>query len=299
MIDLIHIRSFITLASELHFGRAARHLNMTQPPLSRQIKALEERLGVTLFKRTSQTVSLTPAGHNLLSEARALLQQAADFEGKAKVGSNEETGEVRIGFYGATSYYILPKLLSHARERFPKIRIILKELSAVQQVDAFSLGRIDLGIARPTLTPTEISVYPTFREQLHLAMPRDNPLARRHRIKLNDINGLEFIAYEDGAPYLYELINGLLRDNRVSTNVVQEASHAQAIMSLVSANLGVAILPETTKFASFDDVVFREITDIKKNMAQSNVMVLRDRETSSTRHIRELCLELFQNRKIL
>lgn len=294
MLNLIHIHSFITLASELHFGRAAHRLNMTQPPLTRQIKTLEGNLGVVLFKRTSQAVSLTPAGRNLLPEAQALLQQAAEFEGKARVDKNQEIGEVRIGFYGASSYYILPKLLSHARARYPKIRIILNELSAIQQVSAFSLGQIDLGIARPTETPAEIAVYPAFKEKLCLAMPRDAVLGRRQRIRLNDLEGLDFIGYQNSAPYLNGLITKLLKENRISPNIVQQASHAQAIMSLVSANIGVAILPETTKFASFDEVIFRTISDLGKNIAQSNVLVLRNRETPSTKHIRLLCLELFK-----
>ncbi len=294
MIDLTHIRSFVTLASELHFGRAARQLNMTQPPFSRQIKALESRLGVALFDRTSQAVSLTAAGRSLLPEANALLQQAADFESKARVGKNEEVGEVRIGYYGASSYFILPKLLSHARNRYPRIRIILKELDAIQQVDAFSLGQVDFGIARPTSTPTDIAVYPVFEENLLLAMPRDHQLIRRQRIRLSDLEGLDFVSYKDDAPYLFQMITRLLSDKRILPNIVQQASHAQSIMSLVSAGMGVAILPETSRFASFESIGFRSIVDLGKNTAQSNVMVLRDRETLATKHIRLLCLELFK-----
>ncbi|MCK8786232.1 LysR family transcriptional regulator [Roseomonas sp. NAR14] len=269
MLDLVHLRSFATLAEELHFGRAARRLHMTQPPLSRQLQLLERELGVRLLDRGGQGVALTAAGRAFLPEARALLAagetatQVARRAAQAKPG-----GALTIGLIGAAAYAFLPRLVSRARAELPDIALTLKEMMGAAQVEALALGRIDLGLARPLTRPFDGAAACVMREPLALALPEGHPLAARRRLALRDLEDVPFIMYSPDGPYLHALLTDAFRAAGVRPRVVQAMSHAQSILSLVSTGMGVAIVPAEARNACFGSVVFRPIRVAPGAMAE-------------------------------
>lgn len=259
MLDLVQVRSFVAVATELHFTRAAVKLGLTQPPLSRHIRMLEEYLGVQLFERSRHGVNLTHLGHRFLIEARLLLAKAEAAEASIRDVPQEPEGVVRLGFYGATAFRFLPQVIVALKERYPRVELDLKELDAVGQSEAFSFGKLDLGLVRPSVQPDGLKVDVVLKERLLLAMRADHPLARRARIRLVDIDGLPFIGYSTEASYMHDLVHSVLAAEGTSPLIAQRVSHAQAILSLVGAGLGVSILPEHASHAGRDGVVFRPI----------------------------------------
>lgn len=282
MLDLVHLRSFVTLASELHFGRAARRLNMTQPPLSRQIRQLEDYLSVQLFERTSHSVALTSSGRSFLPEALGLLRQCAEIEQAVRKLNPEKEGEITVGFIGAASYSFLPRFLVTVARQYPAITINLKELTAAQQLSALEFGEIDLGIVRPVmgLNQKEFESEPVMREELSVVLPLQNPLAQRQRLSLEDLRNEPFIMYHPDAPYLHDLLTDAFYAAGVFPPVVQSLTHAHAILSLVSVGMGVAIVPEEARNACFDNVVFRPI--VLKDGITVDLTVIYRRDTRNS-----------------
>lgn len=266
MLDLTHIRSFIAVATELNFGRAAKRLNMTQPPLSRQIQLLERELDVRLFLRTSRSVELTPAGRAFLAEARQLLAHGETAMQAARRAAKTETGALTIGFIGATTYAFLPRLVSRARLDCPSIALTFREMEAPAQLEALALGGIDLGLVRPLAEPHPVRSLCVMREKMALALPLDHPLAVRRRPMLSQLDGEPIVMYSREARYLNRLLNEAFDKAGIRPRHVQEMSHSQAVLSLVSTGLGLAIVPEETRNACFDNIVFRPI-DLGRGVA--------------------------------
>ncbi len=178
MFELSQLRCFAAVAEELHFGRAAARLNMTQPPLSRQVQLLEHALGVALFERTSRSVRLTPAGRAFYGEARRILDLAEGAGLAAKRVARGEAGSVTIGFTAAASYGFLPRLIAAARAEMPDVDLALKEMVTADQTEALASGRIDLGLLRPPIDRRGgAEAVCVARERLLLAVPRGHPLA--------------------------------------------------------------------------------------------------------------------------
>src|SRR5919206_4230100 len=146
MFDLNQLRCFVTVAEELHFGRAAARLNMTQPPLSRQIQVLEHIIDAPLLERTSRSVRLTPAGRTFLPEARRILRLAESAVASTKRIARGEAGSIAIGFTAASGYSFLPRLITASRSRFPDVDLVLKEMVTADQLEALAAHRIDVGL---------------------------------------------------------------------------------------------------------------------------------------------------------
>ncbi|MCP1199570.1 LysR family transcriptional regulator [Notoacmeibacter sp. MSK16QG-6] len=257
--DLNQLRSFVTLARELHFGRAAQKLNMTQPPLSRQISKLEDSLGVRLFDRSSHSVELSAAGRQLLPEALTILQKCSQVADDLRRGSDVQTGVLKLGFIGASSYRFMPTLLDKAARDYPGVDISLHEMTGAQQLDALSLGEIDIGLVRPVVPPANIVSVPVWTEKLAVVLPLDNPLAPRRRLTMSDIRAERFVSYRADAPYMHQILNGIFRDEQVFPEIIQQVNHAQSILSLVSVGMGIGIVPQDARNASFDNIVFRNL----------------------------------------
>lgn len=261
MLDPTHIRSFVTLAEELHFGRAAKRLNMTQPPLSRQIQLLERELGVRLLERTSHSVALSAAGRAFLPEARAVLAASENAARVARRAAQARGGgALAVGFIGASTYAFLPRMVSRARSELPEVALTLKEMTGAAQVEALALGRIDVGLVRPLPEPFAGLASCVMREDLALALPHEHPLAARRRPALRDLEGEPFIMYSPDGPYMHALLSSVFRAAGVRPRVVQALSEAQSILALVSTGMGLALVPAETRNACFDNVTFRPIT---------------------------------------
>jgi len=243
--DLRHLRYFVTVAEELHFGRAAKKLHISQPPLSMQIRALENELGVTLLNRTQRHVSLTQAGAALLGEARHILARVEQAVLATKRAGRGEIGELAIGFISVADYNVLPLVLREFRRRFPLVNLSLRELTTDAQIADLLAGRIDVGFVLPPIDEPALQSVPILREPLIAALPGKHPLAREPgKLALEKLRDAPFILFpRPNAPGLYDDVVSCCKAAGFSPRVAQEAIQMQTIISLVSAELGVALIP--------------------------------------------------------
>lgn len=261
-IEFNQLRCFVTVAEELHFGRAAERLHMTQPPLTRHIQLLEHALGVSLFERTSRSVRLTAAGRVFLTDARRLLNFAEQAAQSARQFGTGEAGKVTLGFTAVSGYELIPSLIARASEQLPGITLLLKEMVSVGQFAALDAGTLDLGFVRPLNTPSSLEFQLIAREPLLVALPEQHPLLAHQKIALRELHRQRFIMYSpDEGKYFYDMINGLLHAPRVVPDYVQHISQTHSIVGLVRAGLGIAIVPASAQHFNVRGVAFRELAD--------------------------------------
>ncbi|NSZ66536.1 LysR family transcriptional regulator [Agrobacterium tumefaciens] len=288
MLDLGRVRSFVAVATELNFNRAARRLNMTQPPLSRQIKLLEQDLDVTLFERTSRSVVLTPAGLAFLSEAQTLLRLSDAAVTATRRAARGSAGSVKIAFVGASTYSFLPGFISQARASAPQIELELVQMETAEQLQAINAGDIDLGLSRPLAGNHYVESLCVARERMMLAIPRAHPLAAKRRPAPDALNGEPFIMFSPPARYLHDKLTRLIEENGLTPRIVQSMTHSQAILSLVSAGIGLALVPAGTENACFDDVVFRSLDLKEECIAELHAIWSRDNHNPLLPEIRNI-----------
>lgn len=248
--DLRQIRHFIAVAEELHFGRAADRLNMTQPPLSMSIRGLEEALGVPLFRRTKRSVALTPAGAIWLDHARRVLADAEALPAIAQRAARGELGRLRLAFVSTASYSLLPDLIRRFRDAFPDIRVDLREATSDIQLDSLAKGEIDAGIVIPSgegFGPAGLSHRPLKREPLVAVVPADFtfPGAESGRpVPFDRIAAEPLILFpRHVAPAYYDIVADFYARNGEPLHIHQEAIQMQTIIGLVAAGLGVSLVP--------------------------------------------------------
>ncbi|NDK31857.1 LysR family transcriptional regulator [Nesterenkonia haasae] len=245
MFTLDQIRSFVAVAEELHFGRAAQRLHMTQPPLSRQIQKLEKTVGVHLIERDNRKVSLTVAGTAFLDEARKLLVTADQAPLTAQRVARGQAGLLRMGFTAASGFSVLGELLTTMSEHIPDVEIDLREMVTREQHEALNAGELDVGLARPPVDLDQFSAHLLQTEALQLAVPEDHPLTELDRtIQGRDLKGVPLIMYSPiKARYFYDLA---IRHVPIQHgNVVHTVSQILTMVSLVAAGRGVAFVPES------------------------------------------------------
>ena len=260
--DLKQLRCFVTVGEDLHFGHAAKRLNMTQPPLSRQIQMLEYTLNLQLLQRTSRSVQLTPAGRAFLADARRILALVDNAASAAQRISKGEAGLIKLGFTAATSYSFLPRLLASVKSELRDVQIELSEMVTLQQLEALREGRLDLGLVRPPVDELGIATARVASEQLLLAVPRSHPFASGPPCSLKDLAGEPFITFSPvQGRYFYELIAGMLSQAGVSVRYVQHVSQVHSMLALVSAGIGISMVPETARKLHFEGVEVRELSD--------------------------------------
>ena len=249
--ELRHLRYFAAVADELHFGRAALRLRIAQPPLSQQIRNLEDELGVELFHRTKRRVELTEAGQAFLNRVRVILETAGDAVTEAKRVARGELGRVVIGFMSAAMLDQFPVILRGFRRSFPDAQVQLSQLPSNEQLKAVASGHIDVGFvdsSHPTPTvmvgDVAVRVERVWSEALLVALPPDHALARRNNVSLADLANDPFVTLpRQPATGFYDQIIGLCQSAGFSPTIRQEASQLPAVLALVAAGLGVAIVP--------------------------------------------------------
>ena len=265
--ELRHLRYFVRVADELHFGRAARALGISQPPLSQQVRALEDELGVALFERSSRRVELTEAGRLFLPEARRTLQQAAHAVDVAQRVQRGETGELSIGF--ATSVPFIPMIaraLALFRERYPAVHLTLAEMSRDAQLAGVADGGIDLGFVRNSSAPPLPDGFVAtllLEEPLVVAIREDHPLAREERpLTVLDLADQPFVVYHRalGAGF-NDHIAQLFRRHGREVRIAQEVSGIASLLGLVAAGLGVSVLVRSLAAIHADHMVYRPLEE--------------------------------------
>lgn len=263
--ELRHLRYFIAVAEELHFGRAAQVLGISQPPLSQQIQALEQEVGARLFERTNRRVELSEAGRLFLTEARLVLarvDKAADVARRAQLG---ELGELKIGFTSSAPFNSsIPQAIFAFRQAFPAVHLNLQEMSSTEVADALGDETIQVGLMRPLPLPDALSVVELMREPLVAVLSAGHPLAQgsERGLHLTQLAEEPFVffprAYGSG---LYAQLINLARDAGFSPHFAQEAGEAMTIIGLVAAGLGVSVLPASYQRIRIDGVVYRTLLD--------------------------------------
>lgn len=273
MIEISNLRCFIAVAEELHFGRAAARLNMTQPPLSRQIQLLERNMGCPLFRRTSRSVVITEAGRTFLPEARRVLRLLENAQNTARTIALGHSGIVRCGFTAATAYKFLPTLIRKLTERIPNSALELREMVSFRQIAALDAGELEVALVRPTIDSRKYYRRLVAREKLVLAIPTDHPMCERASVRWSDLDGIDFITYDSvEAKYFDDLVSHFFTVERVWPNIVQRLTQFHSILSLVRAKVGVAIVPESARIMEISDVEYRDFDE--QSVAYAELMIL-------------------------
>ena len=258
--DLRQLCCFIAVAEELHFGRAATRLNMTQPPLSRSIQLLEQALGAKLIARTNRAVKLTPAGRVFLLEARRILQLTETSTLAVRRMASGEAGTIALGFTASSGYSFLPRLLLQRAARTPNINMVLKEMVGTDQIGDLLTGAIDLGLMRsPVKTPGFMNLK-VASERLVAALPIGDPRLSEVSLRLSDFDGQPLILFaQDGSRHFHDLLQKLFEQEGIAPVTTQSLSQIHSMLALVRAGMGTAIVPEAAQSLHFDDVHFRPI----------------------------------------
>lgn len=256
MYSLDQLRAFVAVAEELHFGRAADRLNMTQPPLSRQIQKLEKDIKVLLFTRDNRRVALTPAGKAFLAEARSLLAHAQSAPELARRISAGSVGQIRIGFTAGSSFGLLGKLLAEISSELVGISIDLREMVTSEQLNALDMGQIDLGLGRPPVDARVFEAMTVGREALVVAVPTGHRLCELDRpLTPADVASEPMVMHSPiKARYFYDLT---VREVPTSSDLVAHtASQILTIIALVAGGHGIAMVPESTKVLGYQGVSY-------------------------------------------
>jgi len=264
-LELRQLRYFVTVAEELHFGRAAQRLHMTQPPLSQTIAALEETLGAPLFLRTRRQVELTPAGAALLPEARRLLEQAAAMPELVRRAAAGESGRLALSFVTPADYSVLPPLLRDYSAAFPNVELVLQEATTDVQIDDLLHGRIDAGLLIPPLPDKAqalLDYASVLEEALVLCAPAGLLPADGGPVDLRALPHLPLIIFpRKSAPALYDAILSCFHDAGLTPSIGQEAIQMQTIVSLVSAGMGLALVPQSVSNLQRPGVEYRALAN--------------------------------------
>lgn len=265
--DLRQFRYFVAVAEELHFTRAAQRLNIAQPPLSLQIKMIEEELGITLLKRTRRKVELTPAGELFLREARMALHQAERAVETVVRAARGEIGTLRLSFVTSAP---LTEVFTNAIRSFryvsPEVHLVLKSRSSAAIIDDLLLNKVDIGFIRPSLQsvhPSPIAAMPIYEDRLMAVFPVDHPMGNASTpISIRDLRDEQFVLRPRGSGAgFYEQIFTICGEAGYTPQVAQEAVEATTTLGLVAAGVGITIAPRALRRIRVPHVVWREISD--------------------------------------
>jgi len=255
--ELRQIRYFQCVARELSFTKAARILHIAQPPLSRQIKMLEEELGVTVFERLGRGIVLTDAGRYFLDQTEKITQRLEEtVNATRRIGKNDRIW-FGVGFVPSTLYGHMPALIRQLRQLNTQVEIGLVEMTTLQQFEALKSGRIDIGVGRILLTDDEIERLVLTDEPLVVALPITHRLAGKTSVRLADIMDEPLILYPARPrPSYADHVLHLFRQKGYSPQVIQEVNELQTAIGLVTATIGISIVPESVRRLHRDDVVY-------------------------------------------
>ena len=261
MLEISQLRCFIAVGEELHFGRAAERLHMTQPPLSRQIRLLEHQVGTPLLERTNRVVRFTAAGKAFFPEAARILRLADEAATTARRIAKGENGSIAIGFTAAFGYGLLPEMVRRLHERVPNISLTLKEMVTSEQLEALDAGHLDVGLMRPHPPHGGLETVTLGREALMLAIPEERARSWPKEPTLACLHQKPFLAYSPyEASYFYQLVHGCLERENVRPDIVDYVPQIHTMLALVDSGIGVALTPETASRLHFEGVLLRRVT---------------------------------------
>lgn len=258
--EMRHLRCLVAVAEELHFGRAAARLNLSQPPVSLAIKELEAELGVVLFERSSRRIALTREGEEALHDARAVLARTELLKRRAHDSAHGQSGALSIGFISLAAYAYLPEALRSFMADYPKVKVTLLESTTDRMLAELEIGALDVGLifASPGMSPT-LAYRPTQREALMIALPEKHPQAKASQVALEKLAHERFLGFERHyGPMIFDAMVATCMRHGFSPDLFH-ARQMHTIVSLVAGGIGVALVPASVKVMHREGVVFRPI----------------------------------------
>ena len=262
-VELRHLRYFLAVAEELHFHKAAERLNISQPGLSRQIRQLEENMGVQLFERNNRQVALTTAGQYLKQEVVLSLKNLEETFQHAQLMEQGQEGKIRLGYVGSAMQNVIPELLIKFRENHPTIHFNLSEMDNAQQVKALLNKEIDVGFVRLNQVPQDLQLHPVLNDTFSLVLPQNHPLDATNFESLKQLAKEPFILFEKTfSPVYFERVMSVFEHAGFTPLVTHYTVHANTIFRLVENHFGISIIPTSLKEGYAMRVKFIELTDI-------------------------------------
>ena len=261
-VELRHLRYFIAVAEERHFGRAAARLHMAQPPLSQQIRQLEHELGLQLLTRTTRRVDLTAAGEAYLARAREIVSAVSAAAGEAQRVAAGLQGRLVIGCVGSATYSLLPQLVRTLRDQLPDVEVAVQgEMLAPDQLQALLAKRIDLGLLRPPVGEEALRVDVLRADRLIVALPGRHRLAARQHLRLRDLAAEDFIIHAGGGrSVMHGEVLARCREAGFEPRVRHEVAETSTLVTFVAAGLGVAVVPAPVAELRVPGVEYRPLT---------------------------------------
>jgi DNA-binding transcriptional LysR family regulator len=262
VLDIKPLRYFVTLAETRHFGRAAARLNLSQPPLSRQLAALEASLDVRLLERNSRAVALTPAGERFLADAKGILAAVEQAGRNARAVARGEAGALSVGFTMYAAYSVIPAYARAFGNTWPDVALQLREVVSHDLVAQVLDGRIDAAVVMAGGRYGELSSRVVVREPLCVALSRHHPRARARRLRIGQLAGEPFVmTASEAAPALRASIDALCRQAGFEPTVHLEVQLQQTVLNLVDEGVGVALVPASMRKSRLPGVVFRPLAE--------------------------------------
>lgn len=259
-LDLRRLRYVITVADELHFGRAAERLHIAQPALSQQIKAFEESLGVRVFTRTTRSVSLTPVGERLVERTRRILAEADATVAEVQRMARGEEGTLRLGFIGSASYGLMPTVTRTMRERYPRIMIELtSERLSGELARAVHAGTLDAAVLRPNSALEGLRSVTLAREPLVMALPKEHPLAESDAVELPAVAKEPFVSFPAQVSAIWSAQREACLEAGFEPTIAAEVSETSTLVAFVAAGLGVALVPRGVEQVRLPGVAYRPL----------------------------------------
>ncbi|MFI7328979.1 LysR family transcriptional regulator [Streptomyces rubiginosohelvolus] len=259
--ELRHLNAFLAVAEELHFGRAAKRLQMAQPPLSQQIRQLEKELGVQLFHRNTRSVRLTSAGETFLEPVRTVLDDLDTAVRAARSAGIGEYGRVTIGFAGASSHETLPRLTRAVRAAHPGLELVMTgQTYANTALSRVADGSLDLGFVRLPVARPGVAHRVIDEEELVCALPSDHPLARRETVPLDVLAGEPFVSFPaNSGSTVRDAMTAACENAGFTPRIVQEAPDSYTILALVAAGVGVTLTVTSVQHIQQNGLVYRPL----------------------------------------
>ncbi|HSH49903.1 MAG TPA: LysR family transcriptional regulator [Halomonas sp.] len=256
------LRYFLVLAEELHFGRAAKRLHISQPPLSTSLRQLEDELGVRLLERSSKHVAMTPAGQAFYRQSRRVLEQLEDSQELVKRIASSPAGLLRVGFTPAMLFRQLPDAMAELQTSHPGIDVQLIEKNSAEQVEAIAMGKLDLGFIHAIPLPPDIASLTIADEAFLCCLPTHHPLAMRDTLTIRDLVGEPLVMFNRSlAPHYYDRIIGLFHVADAEPTIKHEVSYWLTIVTLISRGMGIALIPEALANSVISNVRFIPMAD--------------------------------------
>lgn len=259
------LRYFSVLAEELHFGRAAQRLAITQPPLSGAIKALEDELGTALFTRDSKHVALTPAGEAFRLEVGQILERLERAAHVARAVAGGARGRLDVGVTGALIYRELPQIMAQFEQSAPGVALMLREMSTVQQIEDLLRGQLSAGFVNAATVPPQLACLPLAPDRFVCCLPQAHPLASRQQVRLQDLAQERFVMFaREVSPANYDNVAAIFSQEGIHPRMVHAARQWLTVLAMVARGLGVSLVPRSLMSTGLNGVAFVALAGVPK-----------------------------------